>query len=54
MSDFFRWLGRFLRRIDPIKFFKIGIAVVEVASAKTSAGRNRAIKKLIKAIADLF
>ncbi len=54
MSEFFRWLGRFARSGGPITLFKVGIAIDEVARAKTPTERNRAVKKLIKAIADLF
>lgn len=54
MSGFLRWLRRFVRHADPIALIKIGIAIVDVARAKTPAERRRAVKKLIDAIGGLF
>ncbi len=54
MSEFLRWLERFLRKTDPIAWARVVIAIRNLAKAKTPAERSRAIKKLIEAIAGLF
>ena len=54
MSEFFRWLGRLLRKADLIAWARVGIAIRNLAKAQTPAERKRAIKKLIDAIGGLF